>query len=113
MNQWPDHLPSWVFYLVVFVLPGIAIVRMVWQTWGPKSPPSPTRMNSEDVIALVSAAIQQQYPGRDVVLMISDWPRAANDNIWSVRQATIGSWWFAQISDLTGELIMVEHQGVR
>jgi hypothetical protein len=113
LNGWPDHLPDWVFWLCVVVMPALFTIRMLWQMYGPVSRPPPTRMAHEEVIAVASAAIKRERPAFDGHLNVAEWPRPINNMTWTIHEVKIGSWWVAQIDDVTGEVRDVRHQGVR
>lgn len=113
MNAWPDHLPDWVFWLLVVVMPALFALRTVWKTRGSAKPPPPTRMAQADVIMRVREAIERECPGQDVPLHVAEWPRSINEMIWTIREASIGSWWIAQVDDMTGDILSLTHEGVR
>jgi hypothetical protein len=113
LNDWPDQLPDWVFWLLVVVMPTLFTMRLLWQMYGPALRPPPTRMVQDDVVALARSAIKREWPTFDSRLHVAEWPRPNNGMIWLIRQATVGSWWIVQIDDATGEVRDVQHQGVR
>jgi hypothetical protein len=114
LDRWPAHLPDWVFWLLVAVLPAVYCARLVWSLWGPRASPQPTQMRADAVIALVRAAIREQWPDwTDDHLHIAEWPRPANAMQWTVREAMIGSWWIAGVDDASGKVTDLRREGVR
>ena len=113
MTGWPDHLPDGVFWLLVVVLPALLMMRLLWQLYGPASRPPPTRMAREEVVAIASAAIIQEWSAFDGNLHVAGWPRPTNGMIWTIREATVGLWWIVHIDDATGNVRDVRRQGLR
>jgi hypothetical protein len=114
VSGWPEHLPDWVFWLLVVAMPSLYTVRLIWKMWGPGSKPPPTRMTKEDVIALVQTEIKRQWPeGSGVNLQISEWPRPSNNMTWTIWEPMTGSWWTGRVDDATGDVTDVRHVGVR
>jgi hypothetical protein len=113
MNPPPDHLPDWVFWLVVVILPAVFMLRQVWKLYDPRTRTSAVRMTRDDVISAVHAAIAAPADGRTPSLGITERPSARNQGHWTVRENTRGSWWIAQVNDATGEVVDLRRQGVR
>jgi len=113
MNPPPTHLPDWVFWLVVVVMPAVFMLRLVWQLYDPRTRTSAARMSHDDVISAVQVAIAARGNGRTVSLSITEGPSARNQGHWTVRDGTVGSWWIAQGNDATGVVVDLRRQGVR
>jgi hypothetical protein len=113
MSTSPDHLPDWLFWLVAVILPAFYALRLVWQSCDWRTPGAAARMTQDDVIAAVQTAITAQPNGRAPTLAITEWPSARNAGLWTVRESTKGSWWIAQVNDVTGEVVNLRRQGVR
>jgi hypothetical protein len=84
------------------------LLRELW--FGPPRPG--TRMTEEQVRALADKAVREAHMKHNLGCMTTV-SQINGRIVWSVRGATVGSGWFVDIDDATGEVGPVRRWGIR